>query len=427
MRVRPPACARTMLAPVAHQPERSATPPVLYRFGPVATIAIITTALGGHVRPAIRLGGVLAGQGHRVLSWTDEMFRAPVETAACEFHPLNPVPYPWPYRGLVGFAAILAWATDQCAERLISELFESDVELVIHDDHAPWGRVAADFLGLPRVVSNPMFPRPPELWPAFAQSWSRRAPPSPPEAELELRHRRDAIIRRWGVDLGEWHSVMVQTAPLTVSYTTAEISGQTVLPAGWRYVGPLMGPAPDLAPPAERPLIYVAFGTFFNYSPRPFKLAIEALASEPVDVLIAGGPAVTDRRLELGPLPENVQLHGLVASRAVLASASVHITHGGSGSVHESLLAGVPMLCMPQGSDQHAWCDRVQALGAGQIVEPDPDALCAAVRLLLGDHETQSRTAALGRRLEQYDGKAEVASLVEQALDSSSATPASRH
>jgi UDP:flavonoid glycosyltransferase YjiC (YdhE family) len=94
--------------------------------------------------------------------------------------------------------------------------------------------------------------------------------------------------------------------------------------------------------------------------------------------------------------------------------------------VHDALLAGVPMLCLPQGTDNRGWCKRVEALGAGQIVEPDPDALRQLVGRLLGDEETHSRTAAIGRRLKQYDGEAVVASLIEQALDSSSVSLARR-
>ena len=382
----------------------------------MAKIAIISTSLGGHIRPAIRLGAVLAHQGHTVLIWAGEAFRIPIQEAGCAFHPLNPIPYPWPFRGPVGFAATLAGATADCVEALVSELLDNEVELVVHDDHAPWGRVAADFLRLPRIASSPLFPNSTPLFPSPAQFWSRRVPPSSPEAELALRRSRDAIARRWGVDLGPWHDVMVQNAPRTISYTTAEISGQMELQSGWRYVGPLMGPAPARALPSERPLVYVAFGTYFSHRSRPFEVAIEALAEEPVDVLVATGAGMTQRNFDLGPLPENTELHGFVRSREVLARASVHITHGGCGSVHESLLAGVPMVCLPQGSDHWAWCQRVRALGAGRIVEPNPADVRTAVRELLGDEEMHARTSALGRRLEEYDGEGEVAIVLEQAL-----------
>ena len=45
---------------------------------------------------------------------------------------------------------------------VIERLHAEAVELVIHDMHAQWARVAADFLGLPRIMSNPeSFPRSP--------------------------------------------------------------------------------------------------------------------------------------------------------------------------------------------------------------------------------------------------------------------------
>jgi len=167
----------------------------------VAKIAIISTSLGGHIRPAIRLGAVLARQGHTVLIWAGEAFRIPIQEAGCAFHPLNPIPYPWPFRGPVGFAATLAGATADCVEALVSELLDNEVELVVHDDHAPWGRVAADFLRLPRIASSPLFPNSTPLFPSPAQFWSRRgagAATQPRRDRPPVGCRSRAVARRDG-------------------------------------------------------------------------------------------------------------------------------------------------------------------------------------------------------------------------------------
>jgi MGT family glycosyltransferase len=161
-------------------------------------------------------------------------------------------------------------------------------------------------------------------------------------------------------------------------------------------------------------LVYVAFGTLFSYSLEPFATAIEALSDEAVDVFVAAGDAsVRDR---LGPLPPNVSVRGYVDSRATLARANVHVTHAGAGSVQESLLAGVPMVCVPQGADNANWADRVADLGAGEIVRQDADAIRAAVRRLLEDERPTLRAEELGRRLAAFGGADRLLRVTEQIL-----------
>jgi dTDP-L-oleandrosyltransferase len=380
----------------------------------VARIAVITTALGGHARPAIRVARALVANGHAVHVWADEWFRAMAEPTGTTFHPYNPMSYPWPLGGL-GFAAALAQGTEETVEDLIGDLLREEIELVIHDVHALWGRVAAQFLELPRIASNPMFP-PSPAFPSFEGWAARRSRPRPAEAERMLADARDAIRRKWRIEVDDWPSVMVQRAPLTLSFTTEEITGGIQLPSGWRYVGPLMEPKPTSVPSGRLPLVYVAFGTYFNHRGDFFKLAADAVAGESVHALIAAGQALGARRPELEPLPPNVELHGVVASQEVLSRATVHITHGGGGSVHESLLAGVPMICLPQGSDHRAWSTRVEELGAGRIVHPDPRALREALRQLLEDSESHARAAAIGQRLRFHDGHRALQAVVAEAL-----------
>jgi UDP:flavonoid glycosyltransferase YjiC (YdhE family) len=95
-----------------------------------------------------------------------------------------------------------------------------------------------------------------------------------------------------------------------------------------------------------------------------------------------------------------------------LARASVHITHGGCNSVHESFVAGIPMVCLPQAFDQVPLSRRVAELGVGVVAEEDPGAVARAVRTLIDDAETRARTAALSERLQRYDGESRVAAAV---------------
>jgi zeaxanthin glucosyltransferase len=105
-----------------------------------------------------------------------------------------------------------------------------------------------------------------------------------------------------------------------------------------------------------------------------------------------------------------------VDSRAVLARAAAHVTHAGASSVAESLLAGVPMVCLPQGSDHHDWAARVQDLGAGQIAAEDPVAVRDAVMRMLGDDGPRAGARALREHFLAHDGEERVRRMLHAVL-----------
>lgn len=387
----------------------------------MATIAIVHIGLEGHLGPATRLGAVLGRQGHRVHAWAPAEHKERIEAAGTTFHAFEPVPVRAISGGPPGFAAMLAEATERRMEELVSQLLEHDAELVVHDTEAPWGMVAAEFLGLPRILSYTAFPAPvaAPMFPDQASLPPRQLvpafPPGSEDALVRAARSRQNIMRTWGIDIGDPLRPIAGPDALTISYTTAELAGATSVPAGWRFVGPLLEPGPTGGAEHGRPLIYVSLGTFFNFVHDVYRAVIDALADQQLDVLISTGRGPVSAS-HLGPLPPNVIARDFVPAREVLSRAAVMISHCGASSVHEALLAGVPLVCMPQALDQFAWAQRVQALGAGRIVEETPRAISLAVRTLLGEDRTRRRARELGERLADYDGECGVGELVEEAL-----------
>ena len=388
----------------------------------MAKIGVAHVGWVGHVGPANRLTAVLARQGHRLVAWAPEQFRAGVEAAGAELRPFGwekrvavpsaPSDPPAALRGagFAGLAVELARLTQYYTGPLLEALHAEDVELVVHDAVTPWARVAADFLGLPRICS---FPGHPPAWPFNLGGVS-------PEQAATLEECRDDVRQRWGIDLGDGAAVLISAGDATMVYSTPEVMGKPLPGPSWRHVGPLMGAAPDQADePAlagldGRPLVYVALGTTFNYRSDIFRAALDALADVEVNVLLSMGgrdPA------EVQPVPANAKVVPRVVARAVLRRTAVHVTHGGASSVHESLIAGVPMVCAPQGADNARWGARVAALDVGEVVyEPTEENLRAAVLRVLGDESMRHRTGELAGRLEAFDGEPIVAETVEKLL-----------
>jgi MGT family glycosyltransferase len=344
-------------------------------------------------------------QGHELVVWAPERWRPAVEGLGAQLVPCSPdIPRVAADRRATEFAV----TTEREAERLIPQLHAHDVDVLIRDSQTPWALVAGQYLGIPRIVSHPMFP----ISGGGVDVEASKLDPAERE-RFELSWL--SIARRWGVELADVRGLDHRTTEPTLVFTTEEIIGDRELPETWRCVGPLLSAAPPASPKRDPPVVYACFGTARSRRTELFRLVIAALARKPVRLVISAG----GRKLapdELGSVPSNVEVHEFADSRDVLARASVHITHGGCNSVHESLVAGVPMVCLPQAFDQIPLARRIARLGVGVIAREDPGAVARSVLLLLGDDEARARAAALSERLQRYDGEARVAAAISGCL-----------
>jgi MGT family glycosyltransferase len=373
------------------------------------------------------LTAVLARQGHELVAWAPEPCRERIEAAGAAFRPQDPeMPE---MEGFKPWVSELARVTEYWTKVLVSELFAEDVDLILHDSQVPWARIAGEYLGLPRVVSHPMYPI---ISPDEIRSKDARERPTihPVEAEERFQASWLALARRWGVELEGWDSMIhsAQSSETVVAYTTEEMMGDWVLPPSWHCIGPLLDDPPPPPPPSraasgERPLVYVCFGTSFNARAEQFQAVLDGLGDEPVDVLISTG-AGSITAADLGPLPANVALRDFVPAREILARSAAHITHGGCNSVHETLLAGVPMLFMPQAYDQFPLAGHVEVLGAGRVVREDPDDIRAGLRWLIEDDAPRKRAQELGEHLANYDGERRVDEIFSRVLAENAAVTA---
>jgi MGT family glycosyltransferase len=358
----------------------------------------------------MRLTRTILGLGHEVIVWGPERCRDAVEDFGASFELHEP---PMPETRGLGYVAELTATTEALTESLIERLFEADPDLLIHDSQTPWARIAGDYLGLARIVASPMFPiMKPYAKPSHTDHWPLA---DPEEAQARFSAHWLRIAAKWGVEIESAARLIHSPTETRISFTTEKLVGDYPLGSEWRFVGPLMAP-PDTAKRAtDRPLVYACFGTAFNGPVDQFEAVVSALAEEPFDVLLStGGGRVTASDLE--PLPSNVTVQEFVDARRVLSSSSVHVTHGGCNSVHESLLFGVPMVGIPQAFDQFELTQRVEALGAGLVSEQTPERIRAAVRSVIASAEMRRRAAELGEHLAGYDGERRVGEVIDRVL-----------
>ncbi|MEU6372093.1 glycosyltransferase [Streptomyces sp. NPDC046909] len=201
------------------------------------------------------------------------------------------------------------------------------------------------------------------------------------------------------------------------------------LPASFRFVGPLPAaprpprPLPDWwaeVEDTERPVVVVTQGTFANRDlGRLVRPALDALADEDVLVVAATGRADGPAAIQAaGPVPANARISGYVPFDALLPHASVLVTNGGYGGVHEALRHGVPLVVGGDGEDKPEVAARVKWSGAGVDLctgDPSPREVRDAVLTVLAEPGYRERARELRAAFERHDALEAVAEVVATA------------
>lgn len=100
---------------------------------------------------------------------------------------------------------------------------------------------------------------------------------------------------------------------------------------------------------------------------RALRRCIQAVSSMPVRALVTVGPTLDPAAFHGS---QNVVVVGSAPHELVFPHASAVVTHAGMGTVMRALAHGLPLLCMPQGRDQHDVTARVRWHGAGLRLRP---------------------------------------------------------
>ena len=185
------------------------------------------------------------------------------------------------------------------------------------------------------------------------------------------------------------------------------------------------GTLAEVAPELEAPAVVVTLGMNYNRTPGVFEAAIEALAEEPVNVVVTVGP--NRDPVELEPLPGNVRAVRYVPLAQLLPDADVVVCHGGFNTIMAAVSAGTPVVLLPIDSDQPVQAQRCVELGLGLSVTPgelSPQSIRRAVAAVRSDPRYRVATAEFREELESLPSFADAADLLERLATDGCPIPA---
>jgi UDP:flavonoid glycosyltransferase YjiC (YdhE family) len=388
-------------------------------------LRLMVTAFGdpGHAFPAISLSRALAERGHEILIETWERWREPVEElglgfAAAEEYTVFPPPSSDSGDATAAKAAnaLRPFLEDWRPDALVSDILTVAPPLAAEAA----GVRRATLVPHPYPVLQPGKPffatgaRPPRT--PVGQGLWRAATPL---LQIGLRRGRDELNeQRAALGLApveRFHGGISEDLVLVATFPQLEYPRRW--PAEVQVTGPREFELPyrDVALPAgDGPLVLVAPSTAKDPECRLVRVALEALAGEPVRVVATTFRAQPEEPIEV---PDNAVLVDWLSYSQVMPQAALVICHGGHGTMVRALGSGVPVLCCPVAGDMAENAIRVAWAGAGlslpwRLCRPAP--LRWAARRILGDPAFTTRAGEFATWRRDNDGAQRSAELVEK-------------
>ena len=241
--------------------------------------------------------------------------------------------------------------------------------------------------------------------------------PNPPRpVEEDVGPRALPLIKRY--------AELLESADLVLHATDQLFDyGFAGLPSRHHYVGPLgiwepPGPRPAFLDEAGDPWILVSISSQRQDDITLAQAAVEALANQPVRVLVTLGPE--HEPSELAGHPRNARIEKTVSHSAVLEKAELLVGHAGHGTVMKALWHGKPMVLIPWGRDQPGVAARAQALGVAEVVarsEASAASIGAAVRRVMANKAMGRIAASHSERLRASNPPAIAAALFASLVE----------
>jgi UDP:flavonoid glycosyltransferase YjiC (YdhE family) len=396
---------------------------------------VVLSALGsrGDVHPVLAIASALQRRDHEVVVCIPDMFveHARAEGLTAEAFSVDMVGAMRSFTGGVrGLAALFRFVSDSVAEQfeLLARVC-TDADLLVSTTIEFAAPSIAEYHGIPhfRIAYAPVIP-------------GRQAPPMLPWQDLSGRLNRQL-----------WHGINLATRMtfsrpvnrgrrslglavvsdiarhLAAGSTTLLTIDETLSPPenDWNVPYTYTGYCHDSG---RRPLDE-ATAAFLADGPSPIYIGMGSMTVSDADALseqcVRAVQAIGARAIvqagwsDLGRrgLPETIHRIDTCDHLTLFPEMAGVVHHGGSGTTHAALRAGVPQMALPQIADQFHWGKRIHACGLGPksipLAKLTDDGLRRALARLLDGAELRDRARAHAASIREQDGVANAVAAIE--------------
>ena len=344
----------------------------------------------GHTNPTLGVVKELVSRGHEVWYYSYNIMREKIESAGATFiscddydteRNLSAKDSTRVGKDLAFSTKILVDTTLALDDKVCKEMAELKPDCIVADSMALWGKAVALKLGIPFVSSTTTF--------AFNQHSARimkqglkdlfKMMISMPKTSKQVKRLQSKEYPVKNIlDI-----IASDDNTHTIVYTSPEFQPcSETFSEKYAFVGPSIRSANEEIEKKRDKLIYISMGTVNNDMMPFYKACISALRDTDYQVIMSVGNLVSIE--DFGELPENISVYSHVDQIAVLKKADVFVSHCGMNSVSESLYFEVPLVMLPQTSEQKGVAERVSQLGAGiKLDKSDGASVLSAINKIL--------------------------------------------
>ncbi len=392
----------------------------------MSKIVVFCIPAHGHTNPTLGVVRELVSRGHQIWYYSYNMMREKIEDTGATFiscddydmeQKLNAKDSTRVGKDLAFSTKILVDTTLALDDKVCREMEELKPDCIVADSMALWGKAVARKLGIPFVSSTTTF--------AFNQY----------SAKIMKRGIRDLLNMIFSMSKTTKHIKRLQDKgyPVenildiignddnthTVVYTSPEFQPcSDTFSEKFAFVGPSIRPATKEIEKKRDKLIYISMGTVNNDMMPFYKMCLSAFAKTDYQVIMSVGNLVSLD--EFGERPENISVFSYVDQIAVLQQADVFVSHCGMNSVSESLYFGVPLIMLPQTSEQGGVSERVNQLGAGiKLDKTDAQSILEAINKIFMDSTYKQNAASISESFKRCSGAKGAADKILQVCERS--------
>ncbi|MBE5852317.1 MAG: glucosyltransferase [Lachnospiraceae bacterium] len=346
----------------------------------------------GHTNPTLEVVRELISRGHQVWYYSYNWLKDKIEETGATFiscddydmeQKLTPKEATRIGKDLAFSTKILVDTTLALDDKVCADMEQLKPDCIVADSMAVWGKAVAMKLGIPFVSSTTTF--------AFNQYSSKIMKKSfgelfgmllsMPKITKDIKRLQDK-----GYPIKNILDILQNDNETnTIVYTSSQFQPcADTFSDKYAFVGPSIRPTTEKIDKTHEKLIYISMGTVNNDMMPLYKDCIKALTDTEYQVIMSVGNLVSLD--DFGKLPDNISVFPQVDQIAVLKETDVFVSHCGMNSVNESLYFEVPLVMLPQTSEQSGVATRVSQVGAGiQLNKINAVAIKTAIELLLTD------------------------------------------